>query len=250
MLAALDAVICGLTVPVRMVGITSGILATYPAGRSRSVLCYNSIKLGKPWELERSIGEMRVLRTFLQCTAFVMLFLFIACSTATTKFSDIWKDETYQGHPKKILVINKFQDPSIRRLFEDEIVKLLKDYEVDAVVKYTVEPPDTVVSDMNAIAAQAKEVGADTVLITRPVGTPRQDLTGALTVHINTRTDVYDMKSNKLILFASADTKKEMGSLDPKDNTDVVPSFVLALVRELSQLGLFGTSLNGGNTHF
>ena len=145
---------------------------------------------------------MRVLRLSIQFAAFIMLFLFIACTS--TKFSAIWKDETYQGHPEKILVISMFQDPSIRRLFEDEIVKALKDRKVDAVVKYAVVPPDTVVSDKDAVAALAKEVGADTVLITRPAGTRTGYIEG--TLYINTQTDVYDMKTNKLISFASAET--------------------------------------------
>jgi hypothetical protein len=194
--------------------------------------------------MERSIGEMRVLRISLQFAAFIMMFLFMACTSTSTKFSTIWKDETYQGHPKKILVINMFQNPSIRRLFEDEIVKALKDRKVDAVVKYSVAPPDTVVSDKDAVAALAKEVGADTVLITRPAGT-RQDVTGSLTgtaissVYINIQTDVYDMKTNKLISFASAETKIKMDSPDLQHYLNSVPAYVKELVNKLSQTGLF-----------
>jgi hypothetical protein len=179
---------------------------------------------------------MRILRLSMQFAAFIMLFIFLAC--ASTKFSDIWKDETYQGPPKKILVINAFQDPSIRRLFEDEIVKAFKDRKVDAVVKYTVVPSDTFLSDMDAIAAQAKEVGADTVLITKPASA-RQNASGDLEVYINTRTDVYDMKTNKLISFASAETQIRQDSSGSKQYLKTVPSFVKDLVNKLSQLGLF-----------
>ncbi|NTW57979.1 MAG: hypothetical protein HGB21_00435 [Nitrospirae bacterium] len=187
---------------------------------------------------------MRVLKVSMQLAAFIMLFIFLACTTPSTKFSAIWKDETYQGHPKKILVINMFQDTSIRRIFEDEIVKALKDHKVDAVVKYAVAPPDMLVSDKDAIAAQAKEVGADTVLITRPVGT-RRDATGALSVYINTQTDVYDMKSNKLISYATAETQiqhgigRQGGAPDSQDYLKSVPSYVKDLVNKLSQAGLF-----------
>jgi len=187
---------------------------------------------------------MRDLRISLQFAAFITMFLFMACTSTSTKFSTIWKDETYQGHPKKILVINMFQNPSIRRLFEDEIVKAMKDRKVDAVVKYSVVPPDTVVSDKDAVAALAKEVGADTVLITRPAGT-RQDVTGSLTgtaissVYINIQTDVYDMKTNKLISFASAETKIKMDSPDLQHYLNSVPAYVKDLVNKLSQTGLF-----------
>jgi hypothetical protein len=190
--------------------------------------------------VERSIREMRILRLSMQFAAFIMLFIFLAC--ASTKIADIWKDETYQGPPKKILVINLFQDPSIRRIFEDEMVKALKDHKVDAVVKYTVTPLDTIVSDKDAIAALAKEVGADTVLITRPVAT-RMSAPGAYggerDEYINTRTDVYDMKTSKLISFVTAETQIRERTSGMDQYIKKVPSYVKDIVNKLSKAGLF-----------
>jgi hypothetical protein len=160
-----------------------------------------------------------------------MLLIFLACAPST-KFYDIWKDETYQGPPTKILVINTFKDPSIRGLFQDEMVKALKEHKVDAVTKHTVVPPDQVVYNLEAIAAQAKEVGADTVLITKPAGFSEHS-------YLNTRTDVYDMKTNKLILFVSAETKRPMGFTDLEGYYNYVPSYVKDLVNKLSKAGLF-----------
>jgi hypothetical protein len=169
--------------------------------------------------------------------AFIMLFIFLACTS--TKFSDTWKDVTYKGPPKKILVINMFQEPSTRRLFEDEIVMALKDYHVEAVVKYTVAPPDQIVFDKDSLAAQAKEVGADTVLITRSLGARRDPpSTGAGGSYLNTRTDVYDRKSNKFISFVTAETPIRQTGIQQFVIHDV-PSFVNDLVDELSRLGLF-----------
>jgi hypothetical protein len=173
---------------------------------------------------------MKVSRLSIQFTAFVVLFISLAC--ISTKFTDIWKDEAYQGHPEKVLVISTFKDPSIRRLFQDETVKALKDHKVDAVAKYFGFPPDTVVSDKDAIAALAKEVGADTVLITRPAGISAHS-------HINTHTDVYDMKTNKLISFASAETQIQDSSPDPRHYLEHVPSYAKDLVKSLSKAGLF-----------
>jgi hypothetical protein len=161
---------------------------------------------GKPQEKGRSLEVMRVLRLSLQFALFIILFLFTACTS--TKFSTIWKDETYQGHPGKILVINAFSNPANRRLFEEELVKALKDRRIDAVTSYTIMP-DPVVSDKDAIAAQAKEVGADTVLINRPIGTTMRETQGFTVyedLYVNTQTDVYDMKSNTLIMRAIAET--------------------------------------------
>lgn len=180
---------------------------------------------------------MRVLKISIQFAAFVMLFLFIAC--ASTKFSAIWKDETYQGHPKKILVINALQNPVNRRLFEDELVKTLKDRGIDAVVSYTVMP-NAVLSNKNAIAAQAKEAGADTVLINKPISTRTDESLGAGPVYydnlyIKMQTDVYDMKSKRVVLSATAETWIRQ---DASAATNI-HSYVKELVNKLSQQGIF-----------
>jgi hypothetical protein len=173
---------------------------------------------------------MSALRVTQPFAAFIMVCIILGCTS--TKFSAIWKDETYPGNPAKILVINTFKDPSIRRHFQDEMVKALKDRKVDAVAKHTTLPPDQVVADRDALAAQAKEVGADTVLITRPAGTSGHS-------YFNTHTDVYDMKTNKLIAFVSAETRMQAGSPDPRDYISYVPSYVKDLVQKLSKAGLF-----------
>jgi hypothetical protein len=180
---------------------------------------------------------MRVSKISLQFAAFVMLLFFIAC--AATKFTVIWKDETYQGHPEKILVINAFPNHVNRRLFEDELVKTLKDRRIDAVVSYNVMP-NPVVSDQDAIAAQARKVSADTVLINRATGT-RMDESGGHgnlyyeDLYIITQTDVYDMKSNRLVLSDSAETWIRQG--EPYSSR--IHSYVIDLVNKLSRQGLF-----------
>ena len=180
---------------------------------------------------------MSVSKLSLTFAAFVMFLLFIAC--AATKFSLIWKDETYRGHPEKILVINAFPNPVNRRLFEDELVKALKDRRIDAVVSYTVMP-NPIVSDRSAIAAQAKEVSADAVLVNRPVGTRVGESGGHGNIYyedlyISTQTDVYDMNSNRIVFSASAETWIRQ---DESYSTQI-HIFVRDLVDKLSQLGLF-----------
>jgi len=178
---------------------------------------------------------MRAFRLSLQFALLIILFLFIAC--ASTKFSTEWKDETYQVRPKKILVISAFKFPSHRRLFEDEFVMALKDRRIDAVVSYNVMP-DPVVVDKDAIAVQAKAVGADTVLINRPIdATTPENESGGRTywdLYVNTQTEVYDMKSNRLVLSATAKTS----TLQGESYTILMQSYVKDRVNKLSQLGL------------
>ena len=176
---------------------------------------------------------MRALRISLPFTAFMMLFILIAC--ASTKFSAVWKDETYQGRPEKVLVINAFPSPATRRLFEEEFVTALKDRRTDAVVSYTAMP-DPIVSDMNAIAAHANAVGADTVLINKPLGTTQGETSGAggivyNDVYVNTQTSVYDMKANKMIMSVTAETWILQGDPYPAQ----IRSYIKTLVNKLSR---------------
>jgi hypothetical protein len=136
-------------------------------------------------------------------------------------------------------VINAFPNPTARRLVEDEIVKALKDRKIDAVVSYTIMP-DPVVSDTDAIEAKAKEVGADTVLINKRLGTTGGETYGAggviyKDVYIDTQIDVYDMKSNRVVLRVSADTWIQQDA----PNVKLIQSYVKDLVNRLSRQGLF-----------
>jgi len=171
--------------------------------------------------------------------AFIVLFIFLACASTSTKFPTVWKDKTYQGHPEKILVINAFPNPVNRKLFEDEFVMAVKDRRIDAVVSYTVMP-DPIVSDRDAIATQAKAVGADTVLISKPLGATKDEIIGAggagyLDVYIGTQTDVYDMKSNTLVLSVTAETWIAQGT----PYATLIKSYIKDLVQKLSKQGLF-----------
>jgi hypothetical protein len=206
----------------------------------RTVIVNESRLKSRRWK--GGSGIMRVSRISSQFAVFVMLPLFIAC--ASTKFSTIWKDETYHGHPEKILVINTFPNPENRRLFEDELVKALKDNGVNAIVSYTVMPntviPDPGASGLDAIVAQAKEVGADTALINRPRGTKMSESGGHGNItyedlFINTQTDVFDMKSNRLVLSVSAETWIRQGA----PYSSRIHAYVKDLVNKLSRQGFF-----------
>jgi hypothetical protein len=174
-----------------------------------------------------------------------MLFLFMACMPPATKFSSIWQDETYHVRPEKILVINAFKNPSNRRISEEDFVKALKDRGVDAVVSYNVMPDPNVVEknaivNKDAFAVQAKAVGADAVLINRPLETAQNDiyLSGGSEfgqVYIHTQTYFYDVKSNSLVFIASAETMIQK----KKSYADQIQSYINDLVNMMSRRKLF-----------
>lgn len=92
--------------------------------------------------------------------------LLTAC--ATTQVNSVWKDPSYQTRPTKIMVIGVAKNALERRLFEDEFAMQLKAHGTEAIASYTVLS-DQQQDDQAAIAAKVKELGADTILISRMV---------------------------------------------------------------------------------
>jgi len=108
---------------------------------------------------------MRPIRRRSLCVGTLLALLVTACVPAVEVTSS-WKDPSYQGYPKKILVIGIAKNPAYRRIFEDEFVRRLTALGMEAVASYTVIP-DAQQDDQGAIAAKMHELGADTVLISR-----------------------------------------------------------------------------------
>jgi hypothetical protein len=106
---------------------------------------------------------MRILR---RSPGFVMLIAICITACAATRLTSAWKDPSYQGQPRKIMVIGVAKKPLNKRIFEDEFVRQLKARGANAVASYTVMP-DEKQGDHAAIAAKMKEQGADAVLISR-----------------------------------------------------------------------------------
>jgi hypothetical protein len=95
---------------------------------------------------------------------FVMALLLPSC--ATTKLTSLWRDEAYQNHPQKILVIGMLKTPANRRIFEDEMVKQLKARGTDALAGYSVLP-EQAEANKETITTKMNERGTDVVLIAR-----------------------------------------------------------------------------------
>lgn len=94
--------------------------------------------------------------------------LFLVAGCATTEFTSEWRDQSFRGQPQKIMVIGIAKKPVLRRVFEDEFVRQLRDAGIDAVASYSVIQ-DRKLANEQVIAAKVKEMGTDAVLITRLV---------------------------------------------------------------------------------
>jgi hypothetical protein len=188
---------------------------------------------------------MKTMQKAFWVSAVAASILLAAC--ATTKFTSVWKDETYQGHPAKIMVIGVSNTPAARRIFEDEFVKELNDHETGAIVSYTALP-DQSLGDKGAIITTAKEVGADTVLITKAVGRRTGAAGGPWEVYqdeyVDTETNIYDMKSGKLVWTASSETWINENTSERSR----IRAFVKVIVRRLSEQKLVKTEPAASNS--
>lgn len=109
-----------------------------------------------------------MLRSLHNRSGMLMTVAMLAAACATTQLNSVWKDPSYQVRPARIMVIGVAKNPLKRRLFEDEFVMQLKAHGTEAIASYAVLS-DRKQDDQEAIAAKVKELGADTVLITRLV---------------------------------------------------------------------------------
>jgi len=96
----------------------------------------------------------------------LIVVLLVAC--ATTQIKAVWKDASYTGRPQRVMVIAVAREPIYRRMFEDEFVLQLKARGTDAIASYSTLP-DKSQDDQVAIAGMVKQLGADTVLVSRLV---------------------------------------------------------------------------------
>ena len=178
---------------------------------------------------------MRSLRFLLRFGLSFVVLLLTAC-VVSTQFSSVWKDNAYQGHPRKIFIISDFKNAENRRTFEEAFVKEMKSRGQDCVTSYSIVSEPSV-SDRGVISSLAKEAGADAVLVNRPLGTRLGKSAGAdyLDVYIETQTDVYDIKTDKLVLSIAAQTRRS----SKRPIAEQIHSYVHDIVAKLSQSGLF-----------
>ncbi len=170
---------------------------------------------------------------------FRMLVWFIAVAAAVqitactaTKFTSIWRDEAYEGNPVKIMVIGVSRTPARGRLFEDEFVKELEEQGIGAVAGYTVLPDHPVV-DIGAIRGKVTGVGADAVLVTKPIGSRTATTGGPWGTYedeyLDIQTNVYDVKSGKMVWTATSETLITHYA----SNEAQIRSFVKTIVKRL-----------------
>jgi hypothetical protein len=161
------------------------------------------------------------------------LFLLLL-SCAATKLNAVWKDPSFQEQPKKIMIIGMLPAEVSKRFFEDEMARNLRKQGTDAIISYSLLPAQPA-PDRAAVEKVMREQGADAVLIARIMDkktvqsyvpstpAPRYGGSGYYGsswggYYGNTgggvrtdefaviQTNLYDLKTEKLVWTASSDT--------------------------------------------
>jgi hypothetical protein len=92
--------------------------------------------------------------------------LFLLSSCATTKIVGSWKDNTFNGTLRKVVVVGVFEMYDTRKIFEYDFAERLKGRGVEAIPSYHIFPGDKL-PPKEAAAAEFRKRGADSVVVTR-----------------------------------------------------------------------------------
>ena len=103
------------------------------------------------------------------CTCFALLLVMLTASCAPIKNLDVWKDETYAKPLKKVLVIVRAHEKSVREQAENVLANQLSDRGVEVVRSYKVLPDLSAKPDREAVVAKVRELGVDSVLVARSI---------------------------------------------------------------------------------
>jgi len=185
--------------------------------------------------------------------------LFAAC--ATTKVTEVSKDDQYRGTIRKIVVLAVSQDSDTRKIFEYEFADRLKARGVEAVASHKFIP-DAEMPDKDVVIGKIRNLGADTVLVTRllDMETVETIVPGRAYVVPNyygyygsyytyiyrpgyivdegyayTETNLYNVSDEKLVWSGRAKTDLSTGSGSrPTPRYELIQAFVKVIIGRLS----------------
>jgi hypothetical protein len=199
----------------------------------------------------------------IRCTKLLSLLLitgaFFLTSCASTKITSSWKDKEYQGKPDKFLVIMVARTSEMRNMYEGRFVAELRARGNKAVQSYELVTLEQL-PDRERVRSRIKSSEADTVLISRLVDskTIQAYMPGNVKSRINIypshyygwgtyyevifvdygytgdtqvayiETNLYDMKTEKLIWSAQTETERTEGE------QQLVNKFIDVILKKLS----------------
>jgi len=202
------------------------------------------------------------MKGFFRCIAIVIPASLLLISCATTKLTHVWTDEAYQGAPfSHVLVVGVSDEERVRRSFEDEFVKRLKEIGIEGVASAAAIPSDQKL-EKKAIVSAVERFGVDAVLITHLIGVDEKETyhqpstyyrpssyyyggyygyygnvysyvhsPGYYTTHVTVRleTNLYEAETEDLIWSGKSET------LDPDSKPKMIDSVINVVIKNLQK---------------
>jgi hypothetical protein len=202
------------------------------------------------------------MKRLLKCAAFALFTSLLFFSCATTKITETWKDDRYQGAPfSDFFVIGVAKEKNTRRSFENKFVEKLQAAGVQAVASSSVMESDQKI-EKETILAAIEKLDIDAVLVTRLVSLKEEEIRSPSTseyqrpddyqggyysdysiayghtnqpaqyttsVRVGLETKLYDVRTERLIWAATSK------SANPKSKIKLFDAVIDALVRDLKK---------------
>ena len=202
------------------------------------------------------------MKRLFKCATLALFASLLFSSCSTTKITETWKDDGYQGAPfSDLFVIGVAKKETTRRSFENMFVEKLKAVGVQAVASSSVMESNQKI-EKEAILAAIEKLDIDAVLITRLVSLKEKEIRSPSTseqgrpddyqggyytdystaygsslqpaeyttsVRVGLETKLYDVETEKLIWTARSKTA------NPKSNIKLFDAVIEALVRDLKK---------------
>jgi hypothetical protein len=99
---------------------------------------------------------------------FLLACFCLTASCATTKMTDVSRDENYKGTVRKVVVVGIFKESDTRKIFEDEFADRLRARGLEAIASRKLVS-DAEMPDKDLVLRKIREFGADTIVVTRVV---------------------------------------------------------------------------------
>jgi len=186
---------------------------------------------------------------------FLLALSLVLASCATTTITDVWKDDAYKKKTQKIFVIMVARSPDMRNIFEGRFVAELEARGNSAVQSYKSIPFD-LLPDKALVKSRIKSTEADTVLISRLVGSKTVEAYMPGKMHVlqssyygwgtyyevvfvdygytddmelsYIETNLYDIETEKLIWSAQTKTERTEGQ------QQLINTFINVILKKLS----------------
>lgn len=184
---------------------------------------------------------------------------FLLASCATTSVTDVWKDNAYEGKAQKIVVIMVAKSPEMRTLFENRFAAELGSRGNDAIQSHKMVTMEQL-PNKELVKSKIRDLGADAVLVSRLVDTKTIEAYSPGMIYVvpsfyygwgtyygvifadygytgdvqvaYIETNLYDMKTEKLIWTAHTKTERTEGE------QQLINTFIKVIVKKLSSAGL------------